>query len=378
MTKASGDTLAPASGIRLDEAQKIAWLRLIRSENVGPATFFDAINHFGTAAAALESLPKLMAGKSTRITSQGEAEEELERLSRINGRIVCFGEPDYPPALRAADAPPPVLSVAGDSNALTRHAVAIVGSRNCSLAGIKFTKALAEGIGSENYTIASGLARGIDSAAHEAGLTTGTVAVFAGGLDVIYPPENEKLAYAIADKGGALVTEMAFGWKPRAKDFPRRNRIVAGMALGLVVVEAARRSGSLISARLANEMGRIVMAVPGSPLDPRSEGGNHLIRQGATLVTSADDVLEAVNLVAKEPQQSTYSVEERENPDFSDTKPDDSDREKLLAALGHAPTDIDELIRFTGIAPGALQLLILQLSLEGRIERHWGNRISLL
>ncbi len=377
MTKAEADTLAPGSGIRLDEAQRIAWLRLIRSENVGPATFFDAINHFGTAAAALEGFPDLVGGKTIRIASQDQAEEELERLTKINGRLVCFGEPDYPPALRAADAPPPVLSVAGSSQALTRHAVAIVGSRNCSLAGVKLTRELALGMAEENYAVVSGLARGIDSAAHEASLDRGTVAVFAGGLDVVYPPENERLAYTIADQGGALVTEMPFGWKPRAKDFPRRNRIVAGMALGLVVVEAAKRSGSLISARLANEMGRIVMAVPGSPLDPRSEGGNHLIRQGATLVTSAADVLEAVSPVATEPHQSAYSLDERDNAPFKDKKPDESDRETLLSALGHAPTDIDELLRYTGLAPGVLQFLILQLSLEGKIERHRGNCISL-
>ena len=375
------DQLAPTQGIRLSDDQRIAWLQLIRSENVGPATFRDLINHFGTAASALDALPDLASransGKKIRIAAQSEVEQELERLAQIGGTTVCMGETDYPAALRAAEGAPPVLSVRGNTEILSRHSVAFVGSRNSSLAGVKLTQQLASQTAAAGYAIVSGLARGIDSAAHQASLSKGTVAVFAGGVDHIYPHENIRLSDEIVSNGGALVSEMPFGWKPRAQDFPRRNRIVAGMSLGLVVVEAAKRSGSLISARLANEMGRLVFAVPGSPLDPRSEGANHLIKQGAQLITSADDILHAIEPLANEPQQSIYTLDEGSETLELDSDPSETDREKLLSALGHAPTDIDELLRFTNIAPGSLHMLILELDLAGVIERHSGNRISL-
>lgn len=375
------DQLAAKSGIRLSDDQRIAWLQLFRSENVGPSTFRDLINHFGTAAAALDALPDLAARanskKRIRIAAQSEVEQELQRLAQIGGTTVCLGEADYPPALRAADGAPPVLSVRGDTQILTRHSVAFVGSRNSSLAGVKLTKQLASQTASAGYAIISGLARGIDSAAHQASLSQGTVAVFAGGVDHIYPHENIQLSDEIISNGGALISEMPFGWKPRAQDFPRRNRIVAGIALGLVVVEAAKRSGSLISARLANEMGRLVFAVPGSPLDPRSEGANHLIKQGAQLITSADDILRAIEPLANEPLQSDYTLDEGSEKMELNSDPSQTDREKLLSALGHAPTDIDELLRFTEIAPGSLHMLILELDLAGIVERHSGNRVSL-
>ncbi len=375
------DPLAAKPGIRLSDDQRIAWLQLIRSENVGPSTFRDLINHFGTAAAALEALPDLAARanskKRIRIAVRSEAEQELQRLTQTGGTTVCLGEADYPPALRTADGAPPVLSVRGDTQILTRHSVAFVGSRNSSLAGVKLTKQLAGQTADAGYAIISGLARGIDSAAHQASLSQGTVAVFAGGVDHIYPHENTRLSDEIISNGGALVSEMPFGWKPRAQDFPRRNRIVAGIALGLVVVEAAKRSGSLISARLANEMGRLVFAVPGSPLDPRSEGANHLIKQGAQLITSADDILRAIEPLANEPLQSSYTLDEGSNKMELDSDPSQTDREKLLSALGHTPTDIDELLRFTEITPGSLHMLILELDLAGIVERHSGNRVSL-
>ena len=272
------------AGIVLTDQQRLSWLRLIRTENVGPSTFIELIKRFGTADRALDELPALVARsgrKSIKITSVAQAEAEFAKLTNFGARLVCLGEPDYPAALRAADAPPPVLTVVGSTEALTRHAVAFVGSRNASLAGAKLTGQLVSGVAAADYVVVSGLARGIDSAAHKASLHTGTIAAFAGGIDQVYPEQNEPLAHAIIDQGGAIISEMPFGWQPRAQDFPRRNRIVAGMALGLVVVEAAHRSGSLITARLANEMGRLVFAVPGSPMDPRSEGTNELIRQGA-------------------------------------------------------------------------------------------------
>lgn len=377
------ESASRGAGIALSESQRFSWLRLIRSENVGPATFRELINHFGSAQNALDALPDLAAQgrskKAYKIAAISRVEEELERARNLGAQFVCLGEPSYPVALRAGDAPPPVLTVHGSLNALGRNCVAFVGSRNCSLAGIKLTKQLAADVANGGYVISSGLARGIDSAAHEASLQQGTIAVFAGGIDHIYPRENSRLANSIVENGGALISEMPFGWTPRAQDFPRRNRIVAGLALGLVVVEAARRSGSLISARLANEMGRTVFAVPGSPLDPRSEGANHLIKQGAQLITSANDILETLSPVSEMGIQSTYSLNETVDED-SDLRapPTESDRERLLAALGHVPTQVDEILRFLEISPSVLQILLLELDLAGRLERHPGNCVSLI
>lgn len=371
---------APPSGIRLADSQRVAWLRLIRSENVGPSTFLELIKRYGTATRALDALPELAArgrGRQIRIASQEDAERELHHLHQIKARVICLGEPDYPPALRAADAPPPVLTVMGNSQILLRNSVAVVGSRNASLSGKKLTRQFATALADAGYVITSGMARGIDTQAHLAALKQGTIAVFAGGIDRIYPPENQQLAQDIVSTGGTLLTEMPPGWQPRAQDFPRRNRIVAGIALGLLVVEAARRSGSLISARLANEMGRQVFAIPGSPLDPRSEGANALIKQGAQLVTSADDILTALEPVARSPIQSPYSLDEGKRGDFADP-PDDSERQRFIEALSHSPTDIDELIRYTGLNSGTIQMIILELELAGRLERHRGNRISLI
>ena len=259
----------------------------------------------------------------------------------------------------------------------TRDVVAFVGSRNASLAVVKFTKILASGVAKAGYATISGLARGIDSAAHEATLQSGTIAVFAGGVDHIYPRENHSLSEAILENAGAVISEMPLGWQPRAQDFPRRNRIVAGIGIGLVVVEAARRSGSLISARLANEAGRLVFAVPGSPLDPRSEGANHLIREGAILVRDADDIISALEPMTIEPDQQAYSLSDRDRDEFEQIEPDQSVRERLLSALDLTPVDIDELIRFTGIEAKEMQILLLELDLSGRLERHPGNRVSL-
>lgn len=370
----------PRPGIQLTDAMRVDWLRLIRSENVGPATFADLLRQYNTASEALAALPELAsrAGrKQLRIASESDVEREIELVHRKGARLVCMGEPDYPPALRNVDSPPPVITIAGSSDTLTRHAVAFVGSRAASLAGIKLTKQLAQTTGEAGYAIVSGLARGIDAAAHEASLTTGTVAVFAGGIDHIYPRENEKLAHAIVDQGGALITEMPFSWKPRSQDFPRRNRIVAGMALGLVVVEAARRSGSLISARLAAEAGRLVFGVPGSPLDPRSEGANHLIRGGAELITSAQDILDALAPMQERQDQAGYSLDEGDGDTFKG-EPTPSDEQSFISALGHTPTDLDELIRHTGLPMGTVHLLVVQLELAGRLERLTGNKVVLV
>jgi len=375
--------LETRAGVVLNDQQRLDWLRLIRSENVGPSTFIDLINYFGTASAALEALPDLAErGKGKRpirVKAADEAESELQALRRLGGDVICRGEPDYPTSLRATEGGPPVISILGSPETLARPSVAFVGARNASLAGTKFTAKLASDVAQSGFVIVSGLARGVDAAAHRAGLEGGTIAVFAGGLDNIYPPENDGLAHQIVEQGGSLVAEMPLGWQARAQDFPRRNRIVAGLGLGLVVVEAARRSGSLISARLANEYGRTVFAVPGSPLDPRSEGTNHLIQQGATLITSADDVVSALNPTLIDPSQSGYSLLEGANEAFMDrNEPSENDRERLLSALDHTPMDLDEIMRFAELDPAKTQLLVLELELAGRVERHARNRISLV
>lgn len=366
---------------RLDHRQRLSWLRLIRTPDVGPASFRDLINRFGSAQAALEMLPELMrsggAGRVPRIPSVADAEAEMETAQRHGARFVAIGEPDYPPMLRRMDHPPPLLAVRGTPDVFAMPPVAIVGARNASASGAKFARMLASGLGRAGYGVVSGLARGIDTAAHRGSLATGTVAVLAGGLDRPYPPENIGLLDEIAAGHGAAVSEMPFGWEPRAKDFPRRNRIIAGLSLGLVVVEAAERSGSLISARLAGEMGRLVFAVPGSPLDPRAAGANRLLKDGATLVTGAQDVIEAMQPLTGAAIRPPPAM--KEPPDFASASPPrDDDRERVVEALGPAPVATDDLIRHTGLHPAQIFTILLELDLAGRIERHSGGSVSLL
>ncbi len=364
---------------KLTDRQRLAWLRLIRTPNVGPATFRDLINRFGSADTALEHLPELArnAGAAPpRIPTIAAVEAEMELADRNNARFVCIGEADYPPLLREIDYPPPLLAVKGNASVFALPAVAIVGARNASLAGMKMARRLALLLGKEGYAIVSGLARGIDTAAHEGSMATGTVGVLAGGLDCPYPPENAALSEQMLETG-AVISEMPFGWEPRAQDFPRRNRLVAGSALGLVVVEAAQRSGSLISARLAGEMGRLVFAVPGSPLDPRAEGTNRLLKDGATLVTGADDILQALAPLTSIERPSNLQAEEP--PDFTDAPiTAQSDRARLLEALGPVPTSVDELIRHTGLHPAQVFMILLELDLAGLLERHPGGAVSFL
>lgn len=371
---------APRRGVVLTEAMRLAWLRLIRSENVGPATFRDLINRYGTAAAALEALPELAARGGRRIVVCGEAAaaEEMARAEKLGARFVCLGEPDYPQHLRSVEYAPPVLAVMGDAACFDRPALAIVGARNASLSGIKLTRMFATGVGEAGYVVVSGLARGIDAAAHDAALHTGTIGVFAGGLDRPYPQENRPLMRRIVDTGGALVSEMPFGWTARAIDFPRRNRLVAGLALGLLVVEAALRSGSLISARLAGELGRLVFAVPGSPLDPRAAGANRLIRDGAILACDASDILEALSPLAGHDTAPEDGTLDEPASDGGRDEPSRSERERIVECLGPTPVAIDEIIAHIGASAGAVQLVILELDLAGRLERHPGGMVSLL
>jgi DNA processing protein len=370
---------APAAP-RLSDRQRLSWLRLIRTDNVGPATFRDLINRFGSADNAIAMLPELtLSGggmRPVRVPSPAEAEAEMELAARAGARFVAIGEADYPPMLRRMDLPPPLVAIKGEAAVFTVPPVAIVGARNASLAGIRMAQSLAGELGREGYAVVSGLARGIDTAAHRGSLATGTIAVLAGGLDLPYPPENVELYHEIAATGGAVISEMPFGWEPRARDFPRRNRIIAGLAYGLLVVEAAKRSGSLISARLAGEMGRLVFAVPGSPLDPRAAGANGLLKDGAILVTEAKDVLDHLApLVGAPPPPSDFD----EPPDFSSAvPPGDADRDKVLEALSPVPTAIDEIIRHTGLHPAQVFMVLLELDLAGRLERHPGGKVSLL
>ena len=373
---------SPAAGApRLSDRQRINWLRLIRTENVGPATFRDLINRFGSAEIAIEMLPELMVSggvsRVIRIPTVEQAEAELEAARKHGSRFIAIGEADYPQYLRRMDHPPPLVAVKGSPAVFLLPPIAIVGARNASLAGIKMARTLAADLGRDGYSIISGLARGIDTAAHQGAIATGTVAVLAGGLDHPYPPENIELCNEIAERGGAVISEMPFGWEPRAKDFPRRNRIVAGLALGLVVVEAAQRSGSLISARLAGEMGRLVFAVPGSPLDPRAAGTNGLLKDGAILVTEARDVTEQIAPLTGQPLPPPVSLEEP--PDFSVTPPPaDDDRSRVIEALGPVPVGIDEIIRHTRLHPAQVFMILLELDLAGRLERHAGGSVSLL
>lgn len=369
-----------AAGPQLSDRQRLHWLRLIRTPNVGPASFRDLVNRFGSAETAIEMLPEITraggALRQARVPSLAEAEIEMAAAHKAGARFVAIGEADYPQTLRRMDHPPPLLAVKGNSAVFQLPAVAIVGARNASLAGMKMARTLAAELGRNGFAVVSGLARGIDTAAHRGSLDTGTVGVLAGGLDRPYPPENAELCEHIAPRG-AVVSEMPFGWEPRAQDFPRRNRIVAGSVLGLVVVEAAQRSGSLISARLAGEMGRLVFAVPGSPLDPRAAGTNGLLKDGATLVTEARDIIEALAPLAGLPAPALASLEEP--PDFSATPPpEESDRAKLVEALGPVPVEVDELIRHTGLHPAQVFMILLELDLAGRLERHSGGQVSLL
>ncbi|UVC11387.1 DNA-protecting protein DprA [Rhizobium sp. TH2] len=377
------ETSAGAKGIALTDRQRLAWLRLIRSDNVGPATFRDLINHFGSAEMALEALPELSRrGGSTRpvrVATRDEALTELDFAQRFGARFVGIGEPDYPSALRQVEGAPPLIAIKGKATILRQPSIAMVGARNCSVSGAKFAAMLAREIGRAGYSVVSGFARGVDSAAHRASLDTGTVAVLAGGLDKPYPPENEPLLAEFEASSGLLLSEMPFGWEPRAKDFPRRNRLIAGIGLGLVVIEAAARSGSLITARYAANFGRLVFAVPGSPLDPRSEGANGLIKDGASLVTNANDIIEAMAPVSRidlfSPQQVSEPIYEDDKPIA--LPPSERERDLIVDALGPTPAEIDDIIRHTGLPAQSVYLVLLELDLAGRLHRHAGGMVSI-
>jgi DNA processing protein len=375
--------LKQSSAARLNHQQRLSWLRLIRSENVGPATFRTLVNEFGGAEAAIEALPLLSrrGGRAhdIRLCTEAEAEAELEAAERLGANLVAIGEPGYPPALAEVDAPPPLLYAKGRLDLADIPIVAIVGARNGSAVGQKFTRQIAAELGLEGFVIASGLARGIDTAAHLAALDHGTIAVLAGGIDIVYPPENEALQQAIGERG-LLISERSPGFSPRGKDFPRRNRLISGISLGVVVIEAAERSGSLITARFAGEQGREVFAVPGSPLDPRSAGTNNLLKQGAGLVTCVRDILEVLApILGRPPAPPPIELAAADEHKLPEPLPDirQSERELVVGALGPSPVDIDELIRATGVATRKVHIVLLELDLAGRLQRHGQQLVSL-
>jgi DNA processing protein len=367
-----------SEGVRLSDEQRLDWLRLIRSDNIGPRTFRSLLNHCGGARAALEALPELArrggAAKPVRIFPREQAERELERSSKLGIALIALGEPQYPARLRMIDDAPPLLGARGKADVLTANMIAVVGSRNASGVGMKFAERLARELGEAGFVIVSGLARGIDAAAHRASLASGTVAVLAGGHDHIYPAEHVSLVQSILPDGAA-VTEMPLGWEPRGRDFPRRNRLISGLSIGVVIVEAARRSGSLITARLANEQGREVFAVPGSPLDPRAEGTNGLLKQGATLVTEAADVLAVIRPILG--QRLEQPIEEPEVSTPRLIEPAMDERARIVDLLGPAPVSIDDLVRLSQSTPAIVRTVLLELEIAGRLERHGGGLVSL-
>ena len=413
----------PPPGIGLTDQQRLDWLRLIRCDNVGPRTFRMLVNKFGGARAALEALPELAskAARPIRIVPVADVEREMEASAKIGIRFIGMGEPDYPAALRAIDACPPMIAVRGNLAILARPMVALVGSRNASAAGLAFAERLARGVAQAGHAVVSGLARGIDARAHRSTLRTGTVAVLAGGHARIYPSEHLDLLDEILETG-AVITEMPLEWEPRGRDFPRRNRIVSGLSLAVVVVEAARQSGSLITARFATEQGREVFAVPGSPLDPRSEGTNDLLRQGATICTCVEDIVSALApMMAKDLREPDLFREDgvaddrseplwdefdlfgdnilptpqtlprmemdeaeiaplhgpRAGPAATPSGPQDA-QNRIIALLGPSPVGIDDLARAASMPMAQVRNVLLDLELAGRLERHGGTLVSLL
>ncbi len=372
---------APLSDrVRLSEEQRLDWLRLIRTDNIGPRTFRDLVNHYGGARAALAALPALArrgGASAANICSRDDALAELKAAQARGVAFVALGEPDYPPRLQMIDDAPPLLAVRGKLSVLARPLVAIVGSRNASAAGVKFAQALARELGQAGFGIVSGLARGIDAAAHRASLSTGTIAVLAGGHDRIYPAEHSDLLEEILAEGGAI-SEMPLAWEPRARDFPRRNRLISGLSVGVVIVEAARRSGSLITARLAGEQGREVFAVPGSPLDPRSEGTNGLLKQGATLVTEAADIIAVLQPILGRGFDVPAQEPAHDGPGPLDVEPGEDERTRITGLLGPTPVSIDDLVRVSHTSPAIVRTVLLELEIAGRLERHGGGLVSLL
>jgi DNA processing protein len=360
-------------------ADAVSRLRLIRTDSIGLVTYRQLIARFGDAETALKALPDLArrGNRQLALHPESEALAELETAATLGAHLLFLGTPDYPALLSGTETAPPVLNARGDLALLDRPAVAIVGARNASAAGTRFARQLALDLAEADYVVVSGLARGIDAAAHAAALERGTIAVVAGGVDVPYPPDHADLMARIAEQG-LVIAEQPPGIEPQARHFPRRNRIIAGLSAGTIVVEGALKSGSLITARIAADLGREVMAVPGSPLDPRAQGCNLLIREGATLIQTAADVLEALSTLSGQPALRFNAAELLPLPDYGPAlTPDPAARAALLALLSPTPAPIDDLIRLTKLPPAQVASVLLDLELEGALTRHAGARVAL-
>jgi DNA processing protein len=366
----------------LSDDERLDWLRLSRTEHVGPVTFFALLERCGSATKALAALPDLArrGGRAgpLRIAPRAAAEREIETIARIGGRLIARDEPDYPLPLAAIGDAPPLIIVRGDIAHLARPMIAMVGARNASANGVRFAQGLSAELGKAGFVVVSGLARGIDAGAHRGALDTGTIAVVAGGPDVVYPREHEALSDEIVARG-ALVSEMPPGTEPQARHFPRRNRIIAGLSRGVIVVEAAPQSGSLITARLALEQGREVFAVPGSPLDPRARGTNDLIRQGAVLTESAADVLDALARIGTPSRAEAGDYSSLREPPAAEIGQRELElgRAAILDLLGPTPVAVDELVRQSGLTAALTVTILLELELAGRLERHPGGKVAL-
>lgn len=372
----------------LDDEERLDWLQLIRTDSIGPITFHRLIKKYGSAAKALSALPDLStkAGRKRmlRPASRDEARQEIEIANDIGARLIAHCEPDYPALLRAIADPPPLIYVCGDVALFQQPSIAIIGARNASAAGRKFARSLAGDLGAEGITVISGLARGIDGAAHEAAIETGTIAVVGGGVDVIYPPEHAELTQTIASRG-VLMSERPPNYQPTARDFPRRNRLISGLSRGVVVIEAAAKSGTLITARFALEQGRDVFAVPGSPLDPRCAGANNLIRDGATLVQDVQDILTALaeqTTSAGLAQKNLFSLDD-DGRDFSEFTSENLNedasqalRDLVLESLSYTPVHRDDLIRDLNASPSLIIDALLDLALSGEAEEVSGGQFA--
>jgi len=358
----------------LTQEEAFARIRLLRSPNTGPVSYRQLLRRFGTAIAALDALPDLAArgGQGYRPAAEERVAKEVAAVRAAGARYLFHDAADYPALLAELDSAPPILTLRGDAALAQRPCVAIVGARNASAAAVKLARLFAGELAEAGFVVVSGLARGIDGAAHGAALDGGTIGVIASGIDVTYPPEHADLQEAVAQRG-LLIAEQPPGTEPLARHFPSRNRIIAGLAAGTLVVEAAPRSGSLITARLAGEAGREVMAVPGSPLEPRAQGCNQLIREGAVLVQSAADVVELLSTFDGRPRSMVRETGEAfVLPEDLGAEPAD-----IAGLLTVAPVAVDELIRQSGEGPAAVQLALLELELAGRLVRHAAGRVSL-
>ncbi len=368
----------------LSNAEKLARLRLIRTENVGPVTFKQLISRYTSAAQAIEMLPELSKRggrkKPLLAASLDQINKELEEIEKLGAQMIILGDETYPVPLAATEDAPPVMMAFGHVHLLNQNCFAIVGARNASAIGLKIATSFSEKLGEAGHVIASGMARGIDAAAHRGAIHSGTVAVLAGGADVIYPRENSDLYHQIKESG-LLLSEMPFGTQPQARHFPRRNRIISGLSLGVLVVEATHRSGTLITARLASEQGREVFAIPGSPLDPRAKGPNSLIKNGAQLTETVDDILDVLSLMKgrsiSEPESDLFDFQMPYSQNDSNLEKNlERARKAIKEKLSHTAIAIDELIRLTELESSLVQTVILELELAGEITRHAGNRVS--